>query len=194
MSEENKNKRKDSNIENSDIEKIKEELKDEIKKEMYEEMKNNSKDNKSFEEKAKETVNKIMDTEDNTKDYEKRDIESNKMMAILAYFGPLCFIPYFTSKESKFAMYHARQGINLFIIEAVVAIISYFLVSIFEISKMCNVGGLDYVCGVYTPIWVTIPVDFVQCVLGIITLIGLIYACQGKAKEVPILGKIKIVK
>ena len=36
--------------------------------------------------------------------------------------------------------------------------------------------------------------DTVKVTLGIISLIGLIYACQGKAKEVPVLNKIKIVK
>lgn len=188
MSEEKKTKKE------KEMEELKKELKEELKKEMYEEMKDKKKDNKSFEEKAKETVDKIMDTEDNTKDYDKKDIEQNKIMAILSYFGPLCIVPYLASKESKFAMYHAKQGLNLFIIEFAFGIISYFLTSIFEFSRMCNVAGVEYVCGVYTPIWVDIPLDFVSLILGIVALIGLVFACQGKAKEVPLLGKIRIVK
>ena len=185
-----------------DLEKLKKELKEELKKEVLDEMIDKNKDNdsndkkseKNFEEKAKETVDKIMDTEDNTKDYDKKDIEQNKIMAILSYFGPLCIVPYLASKESKFAMYHAKQGLNLFIIEFAFGIISYFLTSIFEFSRMCSVAGVEYVCGVYTPIWVDIPLDFASLILGIVALIGLVFACQGKAKEVPLLGKIRIVK
>jgi len=179
-----------------DIEKLKEELKEELKKELLEEQnkKEEPKNNKTFEEKVKETADKIMDTEDKTNDYEKKDIENNKIMAILAYFGPLCFIPYLVSKESKFAQYHAKQGLNLFILEFAISLISYFLMSVFEFSKMCNAGGVEYVCGVYTPIWISIPIDFASLIIGIVSLIGLIYACQGKAKEIPLLGKIKIIK
>jgi len=188
MAEEKKTKKE------KEMEELKKELKEELKKEMYEEMNNKKQDNKSFEEKAKDAFDKIMDTDDNTKEYEKNDIEQNKIFAILSYFGPLCLVPYFVSKESRFAMFHAKQGLNLFIIEFAVSIISYFLISIFEFSKMCNVGGIEYICGTYIPIWIDIPLDFAGLILGIISLIGLIYACQGKAKEVPILGKIKIVK
>ena len=202
MAEEKKNYEKEvkkkTRKNNKDIEKIKQELKEEVKKELLEEMRNKHEskkeekkfDSKEFEKKAKETVDKIMDTEDNTNYYDKEDIEQNKLMSILAYFGPLSLIPYFVSKESKFAQYHAKQGLNLFIIESVVGVFSYFLTLIFQISKMCGSWG----CEVFTPFWITIPINFVQTIIGVIALIGLIYACQGKAKEVPILGKFKIIK
>ena len=174
-----------------DIEKLKEEL----KKEVLDEIKNEkNKDDKKIEEKAKEAIDKIMDTEDNTKEHDKKDIEANKAMAILSYIGPLCLIPFFASKESKFAQFHAKQGLNLCIIEIAVAILSHFLTSIFEIKQICNIGNIEYVCGVNNPLWITIPMNFVQIIIGIIALIGLIYACQGKAKELPIFGKIKIIK
>jgi len=178
MSRKEKNKK--------EIEKIKNELKEEIKKELLEEKKDNS-----FEEKIKDTVERIMDTEDSTKKIDKNDIEKNKIMAIFAYFGPLSLIPFFASKESKFAQYHAKQGLNLFIIELIVGVISYFLTAIFEMPK-CNVSGTE--CGIFAPWWISIPIDFVQLILGIIAIIGIVYACQGKAKEVPILEKMKIIK
>lgn len=174
-----------------EMEKLKNELKEELKKELLEEKK---KDNKNFEEKARETVDKIMDTEDSTNDFEKKDIEQNKIMAILSYFGPLSLIPYFAFKESNFVQYHAKQGLNLFIIEFIVGIMSYFLNLIFHVPNFCNVGGVEYICGIKSPLWISIPVDFIQLILGIVAIIGLVYACQGKAKEVPILGKVKIIK
>ena len=183
------------NYNDKDIEKLKKELKEELRKEMFEEMnkenKNNKKsNNKDFEDKVKDTVDKIIDTEDKTKDYDKKDIETNKIIAILSYIGPLCFVPYFVSKESKFAMFHAKQGLNLFVFEAIIGTVSYFSALAFQMSKICGTFG----CKTFTPFWITVPLDFIQVILGVISLIGLIYACQGKAKELPILNKIKIIK
>lgn len=188
MAEERKTKKE------KEFEELKKELKEEIRKEILEEQRNNNKTDKSFEVKTREIVDKIMDTEDNTDDYDKKDIESNKVMAILAYFGPLALIPFFASKESKFAQYHAKQGLNLFVIEFVIGMISYFLNLIFRVPKFCEVNGIEFLCGVESPLWISIPIDFIQLILGIIAIIGLVYACQGKAKEVPILGKVKIIK
>ena len=42
------------------------------------------------------------------------DIEKNKAVGILAYI--LFFIPIIAARDSKFAMYHANQGLALFIV------------------------------------------------------------------------------
>ena len=54
-------------------------------------------------------------TADTTAEFDQADIVNNKAMGILAYFGPLVFIPMFAAKESKFARFHANQGLTLFI-------------------------------------------------------------------------------
>ena len=38
------------------------------------------------------------------------DVQSNKVMAILAYFGILFLIPLLAAKESAYARYHTNQG------------------------------------------------------------------------------------
>lgn len=60
----------------------------------------------SFEEKFQNLNN----TSDMTSQFDPRDIQNNKVMAILAYFGILVLIPIFAAKESKFARFHANQG------------------------------------------------------------------------------------
>ena len=60
---------------------------------------------KTFVDNAKDTVTKIMDTNDSTKNFTKKDIEDNKGMAVLSYI--LAPIPYFASKKSKWVKYHA---------------------------------------------------------------------------------------
>lgn len=188
-----------------DIETIKKELKEELKKEVLKEIKEenkkeenkkeeNKKEEKKFEEKAKETIDKIMDTEDNTKDYDKKDIDTNKGLAMISYLGPLALIPFLVSKDSKFVQFHSKQGLNLFIIEMLLAIFSYFITAIIQIPKMCNFSGVSYECGVYTPWWLTLPISLIETITFILAIIGFVYACQGKAKEIPFIGKIKIIK
>ena len=159
-------------------------------------MKNEEKkEEKNFEEKAKETIDKIMDTDDSTDEFDKKDIENNKGMAILSYFGPLCLIPYLVTKDSKYVQFHAKQGLNLFIIELIVSVVSYFIYSIITLPKMCTlIDGTLQECGSFNPWWITLPIELVEVIIFIIAIIGIVFASQGKAKELPIIEKIKIVK
>lgn len=197
-----KRKKDDQNI---DIDKLKEDLKEELKKELLEEQKEikeeKTKDDevqdigKMIEDKAKEAVEKIMDTKDDTDNHNKKDIETNKGISLISYLGPLCFIPFLLGKESKFVSYHAKQGLNLFIFEVIFGFISYFLKALIQVPKMCNIlGDFQYECGVVSPLWLTLPITLVELFFASISLIGIIYACQGKAKEVPVIGKFKIIK
>ena len=106
---------------------------------------------------------------DETAECDQADINSNKVMAILAYIGILFLIPLFAAKESKFARFHTNQGIILFI----VAIISYI------IGKIPVIGFVGTI---------------LSCLCSIFAIIGIIYAAQGKAKELPLIGKYKILK
>ena len=42
-----------------------------------------------------------------------KDVEENKTMAALSYAWILCLIPLLTKKDSKFAQFHAKQGLIL---------------------------------------------------------------------------------
>src|SRR5437762_547806 len=48
-----------------------------------------------------------------------KDVEQNKVYAILAYLGILVLVPLLAAKESKFAQYHANQGLVLFIADII---------------------------------------------------------------------------
>ena len=45
-----------------------------------------------------------------------------------------------------------------------------------------------------TPFWISFPMAIIGLVIIVITVIGIVYACEGKAKELPIINKIKIIK
>lgn len=53
------------------------------------------------------------------------DVEDNKVFAALSYIWILCLIPLLLRRKSKFAQFHARQGLVLLIFEFVVAILMW---------------------------------------------------------------------
>ncbi len=57
---------------------------------------------------------------------EKEDIEKNKAVAALSYVWVLCLVPLLIKRKSRFAQFHAKQGLVLFIIEIGAGLISWF--------------------------------------------------------------------
>lgn len=113
-------------------------------------------------------VGRLNDTADTTEQFDRNDVEKNKMMAVLAYI--LFFIPLLAAKESPFARFHANQGLVLFL------------------------GGLATSVVLMIPIlgWLIAPI--LSIVVTILAVIGIINALNGKAKELPLIGKFKILK
>ena len=111
-----------------------------------------------------------------------KDAQDNKLMGILAYLNLLVLVPIFAAKESPFARFHANQGLILLIatyagyfalaiLAALLAIISYKFVAIIRI--VYSLFGI--------------------CVLVFVVL-GIINAAKGEMKELPFIGKYKILK
>ncbi|MBR5662937.1 MAG: zinc-ribbon domain-containing protein [Bacilli bacterium] len=140
-------------------------------------------------------LEKVLDTEDTTKDYTKKDVEDNKGLALLSYLGPLALVPYFYNKGSKYVKYHAVQGMNMLVIWVVYSIVTGLLYMI-KFTKSCEhyMGGIITNCVKVTPWWVRIPVDFVGMVLFAIAVIGVFYALTGKAKKLPLVDKVNVFK
>ncbi|MFA6428217.1 MAG: DUF4870 domain-containing protein [Candidatus Buchananbacteria bacterium] len=56
--------------------------------------------------------------------FEAKEVEDGKMAAVLAYLGPLFLVAMLTKKENSFAMWHAKQGLVLFIFEVVIWVVN----------------------------------------------------------------------
>lgn len=97
------------------------------------------------------------------------DVEKNKGMAILAYI--IFFIPILAAKDSKFAMYHANQGLILFLAWVAVSI----------------VGTVVPFIGWFI-IW---PLG--SLFLIVVWVMGLINASKGEMKPLPLIGGFKIL-
>ncbi|MGN0517757.1 MAG: zinc-ribbon domain-containing protein [Acutalibacteraceae bacterium] len=132
---------------------------------------------------------KFFNTPDSTAAFNPMDIQQNKFMAILSYFGLFALIPYFGAKQSPYAQYHAKQGMNLMLVDIGVGILA-FLLGLIKVTKVYG-----WIPQQVTPGWVVA----IQAILWLIVLafaiIGIVNAAEGKAKELPIIGKyIKIFK
>ena len=55
-----------------------------------------------------------------------KDIEENKAIAALSYAWILCLVPLLGKKDSKFAQFHAKQGLVLFIAELAGSLFFWF--------------------------------------------------------------------
>jgi uncharacterized Zn finger protein (UPF0148 family) len=143
---------------------------------------------------VKKNIEKVLDTEDTTEEYTKKDVENNMGLAIISYLGILAFIPYFLGKNSKFAQYHAKQGMNLLILEAAYVIVYNLLCLIKVAKRITYYYGYAYASIRVTPWWIIAPMTIVGIAIGALAVIGIVYVCQGKAKELPVIGKLKIVK
>lgn len=125
--------------------------------------------------------NAATNTADTTSEFDPNDINQNKIMAILAYFGILVVIPILAAKESKFARFHANQGLVLFI-----ASVAYWIM--LEIIKSIIVSISTGLLLITTILGLTYLVFLVLGIMGIVN------AATGKAKELPFIGKFSLLK
>ncbi|MBQ2742647.1 MAG: zinc ribbon domain-containing protein [Oscillospiraceae bacterium] len=132
------------------------------------------------------SISNLNKTPDTTMEFDSHDIEQNKAMAILAYLGILVLIPIFAAPQSKFARYHANQGLILAIIEVIYGF-AYFVLSflLFSILPWRMWGLATFLLGI---------VGLAGIIFLALLIIGIMNASQGKAKELPVIGKYRILK
>lgn len=131
----------------------------------------------SFEEKLKNLNN----TADTTYEFSADDVQKNKGMAILAYIGILVLIPLFAAKDSKFARYHANQGLVLLIVNIAYGILSGVIGALF--------GNLFFPLTMIPGIF-----RLLSLVILALMILGIVNAAKGLAKELPIIGRYKVLK
>lgn len=127
---------------------------------------------------AQNFVNNMMNTNDATSQFDPQDINDNKGMSVLAYIGILFLIPLLACPNSRFARYHTNQGLVLFLLELAIGVVTGIL-GIIPIAGLIIGGLLSAVGGIFTLV---------------LMIMGIINAAQGQAKELPLIGKITLLK
>ncbi len=94
------------------------------------------------------------------------ETETAKFFAAIGYLNILCFVPLLLKKENKFAQFHGKQALVLFILEVAAGILRVVPV----------LGELVF------------TVAFV--VFGILSLIGIVKVLMGEYWEMPVIYEI----
>ncbi|MDD3504274.1 MAG: zinc-ribbon domain-containing protein [Eubacteriales bacterium] len=100
--------------------------------------------------------------------YSPEDIEKNKVMAGLAYL--IFFLPLIACPDSRYARFHANQALLVFLLGLAAGVINIIPI------LGCVVSVIAYVFTI------------------VLIIMGMVNAFGGKAKELPLIGKIKIIK
>lgn len=120
--------------------------------------------------KIEDAFNQFTNTTNTTADYSAEDIAKNKLISIVCYLGVLFIIPLFVAKDSPFVRFHTNQGLLLFLF-----------------SLLTSVAGLIPYIG-----WIFAAVISIFNVL--LMIVGVLNAVKGEAKELPVIGKFRILK
>jgi uncharacterized membrane protein len=106
------------------------------------------------------------------------DVEKNKVMAILAYLWLLVLIPIFAAKDSRFARYHANQGLLLLIAFFVLYVVLGILGAIIAFIPVVQACA----CAVIPLMGLLSLANLVLVILGIVN------AANGKMQPLPVIG------
>lgn len=118
----------------------------------------------------------INDVDDHTMEYDPQDIAANKVMSLFSYLGVLILVPVFGTQGSRFARFHINQGLILIIITAILNTASFIF------------GLIPYV-GVV----LSVPFYLADLVVVFLIVMGIVNATGGQAKDLPIVGKFRIL-
>lgn len=102
--------------------------------------------------------------------FDPADIEKNKVMAGLAYL--LFFLPLVACPDSPYGRFHANQALLLLIF---------------------SIGG-SFVLSLIPVIGILIFVPLYCIFIFVLAIMGLINGLSGKAKELPLIGKFRLLK
>jgi uncharacterized membrane protein len=121
---------------------------------------------------------------------EDPDIQKHKGVAILAYV--LFVIPLVLAPHSKFARFHANQGLLVFILWCIAVIGTVVLTIGWEFvgSHLANIAILHFFFGCFAYL---LPVFLMFGALAV-TIMGIINAANGEMKELPLFGHVTLIK
>jgi uncharacterized membrane protein len=112
--------------------------------------------------------------------FDDEDIKQNKTMAGLAYI--LFFLPLIVCKDSRFGRFHANQGLLLLLLSVAGYIVISVLTTVLATITWRLFGFISLLYSLY------------GLFILAIAIYGLVNGINGKAKELPIIGKYRIIK
>ena len=132
--------------------------------------------------KIEKMVSDFQNTKDETEEYTEEDIEENKIFAVLGYLGILVLVPIICAPRSDYARFHASQSLQLIVFDVIYGIIAGITTWLcFKVGEALGI----IILGIFLLLSV-IPL--------ILWFTGISNAAKGQAKELPLIGKFRILK
>lgn len=113
--------------------------------------------------------------------YTQQDIQQNKVMAVLSYIGIFVIIPICAAPNSKYARFHANQGLILLILEFIFGI-SHNIIRAVIYTISWRLGLVSEIYGLF------------GIAIAVLAIVGIVNAATGNAKELPLIGGYRILK
>ena len=115
--------------------------------------------------------------------FDQNEVRQNKGMGVLSYLGILVLIPLLAGdKRSEYVKHHANQGLVLFILSSLVDLVEGEWV--WGLHSIIHFGG-----GIFS--WIF---DILGLAFLVLMVMGIVAACRGERRELPLIGKIKFFK
>ena len=115
--------------------------------------------------------------------FDQNEVRQNKGMGVLSYLGILVLIPLLAGdKRSEYVKHHANQGLVLFILSSLVDLVEGEWV--WGLHSIIHFGG-----GIFS--WIF---DILGLAFLVLMVMGIVAACRGERRELPVIGKIKFFK
>ena len=131
---------------------------------------------------------KYQDTKDHTYEYDQNTFSANKQTCKLAVLGITFWVPFVAAKDCGAARFYANQGLLIFIIEVLLLIPELIFTGIIGVGLTL---GAQIIVGILLDLIITAIVYAVP-IFMIVTAFKNIN--QGKVKDVPFVGRIRIIK
>lgn len=124
---------------------------------------------------------KMGNTPDSTSEYEAKDIQENRVICFFAYLSWLVLVPILANPNSKYARFHSNQGLILLICSTIVSIAQWVVkYAANHISLLFSIGNI------------VLGVAQAGCV--VLAIIGLVNVYRNRAKELPLIGFLRLLK
>ncbi len=112
------------------------------------------------------------------------DVKRNKIYGILSYLGILVLVPILGAKDSLYARFHANQGLCLLIFSVVLSLAGRMISFVLKVATFGLMNNLIH--------------NLIFTAIGVIELvfliIGIVNACSGEAKRLPLIGGFTLLK
>ena len=134
-----------------------------------------------------DAVENFVDTKDHKDEYENDELKKYKTSAILSYvpFVSLFYIIRGDYKKSNYLKFHVNHGLNITILFLATVIIEAIVSALFSINSLVINS---------TPTIISIIFYVMYFICFLLTLFGIMNTSNDLSKELPVIGKIRLLK